>query len=71
MNYELLWILYYIGAGLATYYIFDTDIKYIVFAGIAVELSYFIVFRTTWNFVKRYLFNLFYVLAYVVPLVLS
>ena len=36
MNYDLLWISYYIGAGLATYYVFKTDVKYIVFAAIAV-----------------------------------
>lgn len=71
MNYDLLWILYYIGAGLATYFIFDTDVEYIVFAAIAVELSYYIVFNTSWNFIKRYLFNLFYVMGYVVPLVIS
>jgi len=71
MNYDVLWLSYYIGAGLATYYIFETDVKYIVFAAIAAELAYFIAFRTTWNFVKRYLFNLVYVMSYVIPLVLS
>ena len=30
MNYDLLWILYFLGAGLATYYVFKTDIIYIV-----------------------------------------
>ena len=71
MNYDILWIAYFLGAGLATYYIFNTDIEYIVFAAISAELAYFLVFRTTWNFIKRYLFNLFYVFGYVVPLVLS
>ena len=71
MNYDLLWISYYIGAGLATYYIFKTDVKYILFAAISAELAYFIAFRTTWNFVKRYLFNLFYIMSYVTPLILS
>jgi positive regulator of sigma E activity len=71
LNYDLLWVIYFIAAGLATYYIFETDILYIVFAIIAVELSYFLVFRTKWNFIKRYLFNLFYVMGYVVPLVFS
>ena len=71
MLYDLLWISYYIGAGLATYYIFKTDVKYIIFAAIAVELAYFVAFRTTWNFIKRYLFNLVYVLSYVTPLILS
>jgi len=71
MNYDLLWISYYIGAGLATYYIFKTDVKYIVFAAISAELAYFIAFRTTWNFIKRYLFNLVYLLSYVTPLILS
>lgn len=71
LNYDLLWVIYFIAAGLATYYIFETDILYIVFAIIAVELAYFLVFRTKWNFIKRYLFNLFYVMGYVVPLVFS
>jgi len=71
MNYNLLWISYYIGAGLATYYIFKTDVKYIIFAAVAAELSYYIAFRTTWNFVKRYIFNLFYIMAYVTPLIIS
>lgn len=63
--------MYFIAAGVATYYIFKTDILYIVFAIIAVELAYFLVFRTKWNFVKRYLLNLFYVTGYVIPLVFS
>lgn len=71
LNYDLLWILYFIAAGLATYYVFEADILYIAFAIIAVELSYFLIFRTKWNFIKRYLFNLFYVMGYVIPLVLS
>ena len=71
LNYDLLWVIYFIAAGLATYYIFETDILYIFFAIIAVELAYFLVFRTKWNFIKRYLFNLFYVMGYVVPLVFS
>ena len=71
MIYNLLWITYYIGAGLATYYIFKTDVKYIIFAAIAAELAYFVAYRTTWNFIKRYLFNLVYVLSYVTPLIIS
>ena len=71
LNYDLLWVMYFIAAGVATYYIFKTDILYIVFAIIAVELAYFLVFRTKWNFVKRYLLNLFYVTGYVIPLVFS
>ena len=71
MNYDLLWALYFIGAGLATYFIFKTEVKYIVFAAIAVELSYFLVYRTIWNFIRRYLFNLFYVLSYAAALVFS
>ena len=70
MNYDLLWVAYFVGAGLATYFIFDVDVKYIVFAAIAVELTYFIVFREKWNFIKRYLFNMFYVTGYAIPLVL-
>lgn len=71
LNYDLLWVLYFISAGLATYYVFEADILYIVFAIIAVELSYFLIFRTKWNFIKRYLLNLFYVSGYVIPLVFS
>ena len=48
-----------------------TDVKYIIFAAIAAELAYFVAYRTTWNFIKRYLFNLFYVLSYVTPLIIS
>ena len=43
----------------------------IIFAIIALELTYFIVFRTKWNFMKRYLFNIFYVFGYLTPLLLS
>ena len=71
LNYDLLWVMYFIAAGLATYYIFKTDILYIALAIIAVELAYFLVFRTKWNFIKRYLLNLFYVMGYVIPLVFS
>lgn len=71
MNYDLLWIAYFIGAGLATFYIFKTNVEYIVFAAIAIELSYFLVYRTTWNFIRRYLFNLIYTLTYVTALVFS
>ena len=71
INYDLLWVIYFSAAGLATYYIFETDILFIVLAVIALELAYFLLFRTKWNFIKRYLFNLFYVVGYVVPLVFS
>ena len=71
MNYDLLWVAYFIGAGLATYYIFEVDVIYILFAAICIEISYFLVYREKWNFIKRYLFNLFYVAGYLVPLVFS
>ena len=70
MNYELLWAVYFSIAGFMTYYVFQTDILYILFAIIAFEMTYFILFRTKWNFIKRYLFNLFYVAGYVIPLVI-
>ena len=62
---------YFIGAGLATYYIFEVDVIYILFATICIEISYFLVYREKWNFIKRYLFNLLYVTGYLVPLVFS
>ena len=68
---DLLQTIYFIGAGLGTYYLFKTDIVYIIFAIIALELTYFIVFRSKWNFMKRYLFNIFYVFGYLTPLLLS
>ena len=71
MNYDLLWIAYFIGAGLATFFIFKTNVTYIVFAAIAIELSYFLVYNTSWNFIRRYLFNLLYALSYVTALVFS
>ena len=71
MNYDLLWILYFLIAGLLTYYVFETDILFIVLAVIALELAYYLIYRTKWNFIRRYLFNLFYVVGYVTPLVFA
>ena len=71
MNYDLLWILYFLIAGLLTYFVFKTDIIFIVLAVVALELAYYLIYRTKWNFVRRYLFNLFYVVGYVTPLVFS
>ena len=69
--FDLLQGLYFLGAGLATYYIFETDLIYILFAIVALEITYFVLFRTRWNFIKRYVFNMFYVFGYVTPLVFS
>lgn len=68
---DVIQTLYFLGAGLATYYIFKTDFIYILFAIIALELTYFLVFRSRWNFVKRYVFNVFYAFGYLVPLIVS
>jgi hypothetical protein len=71
LNEDIMWILYSILAGLLTYYVFETDILYIFFAVVSIELSYFLIYRTKWNFIKRYLINLFYISGYVIPLALS
>ena len=69
--FDLLQAIYFLGAGIATYYIFKTDLLYILFAIIALEITYFIFFRSRWNFIKRYVFNMFYVFGYLTPLVFS
>jgi hypothetical protein len=71
MNYDFLWIAYFIGTGLLTYYIFKTDILFIALAVVALELAYYLIHKTKWNFIRRYLFNLFYVVGYVTPLVFA
>lgn len=63
--------LYYIGAGLLTYYVFKTDFLFILLAIVALEIAYFSILKTRWNFINRYLSNLFYVAGYLVPLVAS
>ena len=70
-NLEKYLFVYYILAGMATYYVFKTDFTYILFAVVALELSYYIVLKTRWNFINRYLSNLFYVSGFLVPLVAS
>ena len=69
--YDLLQSLYFLATGVATYYIFKTDLIYILFAIIALELTYFVFFRTRWNFIKRYVFNIFYAFGYLTPLIFS
>ena len=69
LNYDLLWILYFLGTGLATYYIFNANILYIVIGVIGIELLYYIIYRKKWIFIKRYVFNLFYLLGIAIPFI--
>lgn len=68
-NYDFLWILYFIGTGLATYYIFNANILYIVLGIIGLEVLFYIVYRKNWYFFKRYVFNLFYLLGIAIPFI--
>ena len=68
-RYDLLWILYFIGTGLATYYIFNANILYIVLGIIGLEVMFYIIYRKNWFFIKRYVFNLFYLLGIAIPFI--
>ncbi len=69
--YNLLWVIYKFAAGFLVYTIFKTDWLYILLGILAAEIAFFIVYRKNWIFMKRYLFNLFYLLGYLTPLLFS
>ena len=70
-NQNILWILYFSAAGVMSYFIFKTNFLYILLFIIAAETTFYLVFNKQWDFVKRYLFNIFYVMGYVVPLLIE
>jgi hypothetical protein len=66
--YNLLWVLYMFSAGLLTYVVFQTNWVLILIGILLLEILFYLIYRKSWLFVKRYLFNLFYVFGYVTPL---
>ena len=66
--YNLLWVLYMFGAGLLTYVVFKTDWVLILIGIVLLEIIFYLIYKKTWLFIKRYLFNLFYLFGYVTPL---
>ena len=71
MNYTLLWIVYFLAAGLATYYVFNANIIYIVVGIISFELTYYLIYRKRWFFVQRYILNMFYIIGVVTPFIFA
>lgn len=66
--YNLLWVLYMFSAGLLTYVVFQTNWVLILIGILLLEILFYLIYRKSWLFVKRYLFNLFYLFGYVTPL---
>ena len=69
--YNLGWSLFKFGMGFLVYTVFKTDWEYILIALIAGEIAFYIAYRQNWLFIKRYLFNIFYLFGYLTPLLFS
>ena len=66
---SLMWIIYYLTSGFVTYLIFKKDILMLFLAIFVFEVAYFGVFRKTYNFIRRYFINIFYLVGYLVPVI--
>ena len=68
MNYDVLWVIYYIIAGVLLYEVFDVELAYVIGGIVVFELAYYIVNRETWSPVRRYIYNLMYGVGYTIPM---
>lgn len=69
--YNLLWVLYMFGAGLLTYTVFKTNWVLILIGVVVIETLFYLIYHKHWLFIKRYLFNLFYLFGYATPLLFT
>lgn len=71
MYYNLLWVAFKFSAGFLVYTVFKTNWLYIILSVLAAEIIFYIVYKKHWLFIKRYLFNLAYLLGYLTPLLFT
>lgn len=59
--------MYFFAAGLMLYFVFDVDLVYVAIGIAAFEFAYYIAYRDSWSPVRRYVYNLFYLVGYMLP----
>lgn len=67
---DIMWFIYYFVSGVLTYIIFKTSIIKILLFVFSFELIYYALYHKFYDFIKRYVLNIFYVTAYVVTAVI-
>ena len=69
-RYSLLWIIYYLVSGFITYLVFKKDILLLLLTILIFEVAYFGYYRHSYNFIRRFFINIFYLVGYLVPVFL-
>ena len=67
--HDLIWISYYLLSGIITFAVFNTHFLYILGFVAFFEVFYYFIYHKHYIFVKRFFFNIFYILGYIIGLV--
>jgi len=66
--YFIVTVIFYIGSGMTTYYIFYTNILRIFIFIVIFEILIFIIFNKQFFIIKRFIVNVLYICGYLIPL---